>query len=44
MKTKTKSDDWANIKIKETNEMKTGQGDISWIYKFLGWDRNVKRA
>ena len=44
MKTKTKSDDWVNISIKETNEMKTGKGDINWIYKFLGWDRNAKRA
>ena len=44
MMTKTKSNDWANIKIKETNKMKTGQGDISWIFKFLGWDRNTKRA
>ena len=42
--TKTKSKDWANINIKETNEMRTGKGDVSWIYEFLGWDKNAKRA
>ncbi|MEK6983717.1 MAG: hypothetical protein AABX33_04025 [Nanoarchaeota archaeon] len=44
MITKIKSSDWKNIKIKETNEMKTGQGDISWVYEFLGWGRNAKRT
>lgn len=43
MITKTKSNEWVNIKIEDTNKMDYGEKDISWIYEFLGWSKNAKK-
>ena len=42
MKTTTESEDWANLLFTETNELKSGDTDINWIYEFLGWKKHGK--
>ncbi len=42
--TKTESKEWIEFIGKETNDMKTGSDDISWIYEFLGWEKHARRA
>ena len=42
MISKTRSKDWTNIQIEETNTLNFGEDDISWVYKFLGWKKNAK--
>ncbi len=44
MITKTKSKDWIDALLQNTDELKSGDSNINWIFEFLGWSEYAERT
>lgn len=44
MITTTKAKDWIDILFQNTDELKSGDDNTTWIFEFLGWCKHGKRV